>query len=140
MALSDRAATAASYAAQLLDNSDVQASARQAAQASRAAYKRARGKQPAEIVTDTTFRRRVTEATAAVGRLWGAAAEPAPSPPRRWPRVLFVILLGVGMIVAVTNEGLRTRCLALIGQNQASETPPPDESPVIPDPPPTVEE
>ena len=44
MAVSDRAAAVGTYAQQLLDNEDVQASARQAADATRAAYQRARGR------------------------------------------------------------------------------------------------
>ena len=47
MAVSDRMAAIGPYAQQLLDNNEVRATARQAADATRAAYQRARGKTPA---------------------------------------------------------------------------------------------
>ena len=87
MALSDRVTAARPYVQQPLDNSDVQASARQAARAAQAAYKRARSKDTTQLVKDKKFRGQVSEATAALGRLWGASTEPPAKPRRRWPRL-----------------------------------------------------
>jgi hypothetical protein len=134
MTLSDRAAAAAPYARQLLDNRDVQASARQAAQATRAAYQRARGKDTAQIVKDKKFRQRVSEAAGALGRLWGATSEPPPKPKRRWPRLLIAILIGVAATVASTNESVRTRVRKLIGQNAQTESTTHDMSPTTSEP------
>ena len=67
MAVSDRAAAIGPYAQQLLDNNDVRATARQAADATRAAYQRARGQNARKAVQDRKLRRRVTAAVAAVG-------------------------------------------------------------------------
>lgn len=124
MTLSDRAAAAGPYVQQLLDNSDVQASAQQAARAAQAAYKRARGKDTAELAKDKKFRGQVSEATAALGRLWGASTEPPPKPRSRRPALLLVILILVGGAVALTNESARARIQELIGHNTHAESTP----------------
>lgn len=66
MAVSDRAAAIVPYAQQLLENNDVRDPARQAADATRAAYQRARGRDAREAVQDRKLRRRVTAAVAAM--------------------------------------------------------------------------
>ena len=60
MAVSDRMAAIGPYAQQLLDNNEVRATARQAADATRAAYQRARGQDARKAVKDRKLRRRVT--------------------------------------------------------------------------------
>ena len=75
MALSDRAAAIVPYAQQLLDNDDVQDTARQAADATRAAYQRARGQDARKAVQDRKLRRRVTAAVTAVGEFVGAVSK-----------------------------------------------------------------
>jgi hypothetical protein len=67
MAVSDRAATVGTYAQQLLDNQDVLASAREAADNACAAYQPARGQDPRKAVQDRKLRRRVTNAVSAAG-------------------------------------------------------------------------
>lgn len=131
MTLSDRAAGAAPYVRQLLNNQDVQESARQAVQAIRAAYDRARGKDTAEIVKDKKFQRRVSEATSALGRLWGATTEP-PKPKRRWPRVLIAIALVGIAAFAVGNESVRNRFQELIDRGDGESSTPDPQSPPNP--------
>ena len=114
MALTDRVAAAAPYAQQLLYNRDVQASARDASQAARSAYRRARGKDASEIAQDKKLRQQVDKAVAAVGALF---AEVQKSPPKRSThrgrRVIALLLLAaVGAVIA--NEGLRARLMSLV--------------------------
>ena len=77
MALSDRAAAIGPYAQQLLDNDDVQDAARQAADATRAAYQRARGQNARKAVQDRKLRHRVTAAVAAMGVPGAVSKAPA---------------------------------------------------------------
>lgn len=126
MALSDRAAALGPYAQQLLDNQDVQAKARQAANATRAAYQRARGQDAREAVKDRKLRRRVTGAVAAVGELLGVVSESAPKPKSRWPWLLAVLAVVITAGWLVSNQDLRARVQGLWG----SKTPDDETIPV----------
>ncbi len=121
MALNDRAAAIAPYAEQLLHDSDVQASARDAAQATWAAYQRARGKDAQAVMHDRKFRRQVNKAAGAISGLWGEVQEPPPR--RRWgPRVLLIALLA-GLLFAIVNETVRDRLRSLLtGTSKSSES------------------
>jgi hypothetical protein len=117
MAVSDRAAAVGTYAQQLLDNQDVQASARQAADATRAAYQRARGQDPRKAVQDRKLRRRVTSAVAAAGEFLGAVSETPAEPKSPWPRRFAVLaLLGAGVWM-ISNQAVRARLQELLGQS-----------------------
>jgi hypothetical protein len=119
MTVSDRAAAVGGYAQQLLDNQDVQNTARQAADATRAAYQRARGQDPRKAVQDRKLRRRVTAAVAAAGEFLGAVSETPPKPKSRWPRRIAVLtILAVGAWL-VGNEEIRTRIQGLLGQTRS---------------------
>src|ERR1700754_4864706 len=97
MAVSNRASAVGAYAQQLLDDQDVRATARQAADATRAAYQRARGQDPRDAVQDRKLRRRVTAAVMAAGEFLGAVSQPPPKPKSRWPRRIAVLaVLGAG--------------------------------------------
>ena len=130
MAVSDRAAAVGTYAQQLLDNQDVQASARQAADATRAAYQRARGQDPRKAVQDRKLRRRVTTAVAAAGEFLGAVSETPAEPKSPWPRrfaVLAVLGAGVWMF---RNQAVRAR-LGLGSRDDQPEPVTVDE-PIVP--------
>src|ERR1700735_3194287 len=116
MAVSDRAAAVATYAQQLLNNQDVQSSARQAVDATRAAYQRARGQDPRKAVQDRKLRRRVTDAMTAAGEFLGAVSETPPKPKSPWPRrIALLALLGAGVWL-ISNESVRARVQGLLGQ------------------------
>jgi hypothetical protein len=80
VAVSDHAAAVGTYAQQLLDNQDAQATARQAVDATRATYQRARGQDPRKAVQDRMLRRRVTNAVTAAGEFLAAVSETPPKP------------------------------------------------------------
>jgi hypothetical protein len=121
MAVSDRAAAVGGYAQQLLDDQDVQATARQAADATRAAYQRARGQDPREAVQDRKLRRRVTAAVAAAGEFLGAVSETPPKPKSRWPRrIALLAIVGAGVWVA-SNENFRARVQGWLGESQSDD-------------------
>ena len=125
MAVSDRAAAVGTYAQQLFNNEDVQASARQAVDASRGAYQRARGQDPRKAVQDRKLRQRVTDAVTAAGAFLGAVSETPPKPKSRWPRriVILVIIAAVGWLIS--NEGVRGRVRGLMGQAGSDDRPEP---------------
>ncbi len=121
MALTDRAAAVGSYAGQLLTNQDVQARARQAADATRAAYRRARGQDVREAVQDRKLRRRVTAAVAATGKLFGAVSENAPKQKSPWPRRIALLAAAAMIGWLITNQGLRTRVQGLLGKRNPND-------------------
>jgi hypothetical protein len=125
MTVSDRAAAAGTYAQQLLDNQDVQATAREAADAARAAYQRARGQDPRKAVQDRKLRRRVTNAVTAAGEFLGAVSETPPKPRSRWPRRLALLaIIGAGVWL-ISNESVRARVQGLVGQTGSDDQPGP---------------
>jgi hypothetical protein len=134
MAVSDRVAAAGGYAQQLLDNQDVQTAARQAADATKAAYQRARGQDPREAVQDRKLRRRVTSAVAATGELLGAVSKTEPKPKSRWPRRIALLALIALVAWALNNESVRARIQGLLGQSRAEDQtdPSPVQKPYVP--------
>jgi hypothetical protein len=121
MAVSDRAAAAGTYAQQLLDNQDVLASARQAADATRAAYQRARGQDPREAVQDRKLRRRVTDAVTAAGEFLGAVSETPAKPKSPWPRrIALVAIIGAGAWL-ISNQAVRARVQRWVGQGSSDD-------------------
>jgi hypothetical protein len=121
MAVSDRAAAVGTYAQQLLNNQDVQTSARQAADNARAAYQRARGQDPRKAVQDRKLRRRVTNAVTAVGEFLGAVGETPPKPKSPWPRRIALLAIIAAGAALISNQTVRARMQELMGQS------PPDE-------------
>ena len=134
MAVSDRAAAVGTYAQQLLDNQDVQTSARQAADNARAAYQRARGQDPRKAVQDRKLRRRVTNAVTAAGEFMGAVSETPPKPKSPWPRriALLAIVGAAGWLIS--NENIRARIQGLMGQAGSDDQTEPStiEEPAVP--------
>jgi hypothetical protein len=110
------------YAQQLLENSDVRDAARQAADATRAAYRRARGQDARQAVQDRKLRRRVAAAVAAVGEFAGAVSEVPAKPKPRWPRrIALLAVIGAGAWL-LSSPAVRARIEALLGR-QRSEHP-----------------
>ena len=126
MAGSDRLAAAGTYAQQLLDNREVQSTARQAIDASRAAYRRARGQDARKAVQDRKLRRRVAAAVTAVGEFAGAATKPPPKPKSPWPRrIALLLVIGAGAWLA-SDEAVRARVRGLLNRaNSDEQTSPP---------------
>jgi hypothetical protein len=121
MAVSDRAAAVGTYAQQLLDNQDVLASAREAADSTRAAYQRARGQDPRKAVQDRKLRRRVTNAVRAAGEFLGAVSETPPKPKSPWPRrIALLAIIGAGAAL-ISNQTVRARIQGLMGQSRSDE-------------------
>jgi hypothetical protein len=121
MAVSERVESVASYAEQLLHNRDVQAAARDAIDATRAAYRRAHGKDAQEIIQDKKFRRRVNTAGSAISGLWGEVQDSPPSRKPHWGRRAIVLLVLVGGVTAVlANQRLRMRLHGLITHGDKS--------------------
>ncbi len=135
MAVIDRAAAVGTYAQQLLNSQDVQASARQAADNARAAYQRARGQDPRKAVQDRKLRRRVTDAVTAAGEFLGAVSETPPKPKSPWPRrIALLAIIGVGAWL-ISNQAVRARIRGLMGQSSSDEETEPatvDEANVAP--------
>jgi hypothetical protein len=121
MAVSNRAAAVGTYAQQLLDNQDVQTSARQAVDATRAAYQRARGQEPREAVQDRKLRRRVTNAVTSVGELLGAVSETPPKPKSPWPRRIGLLAIVGAVAWLVSKQAVRARIQGLMGQSPADD-------------------
>jgi hypothetical protein len=119
MTVSDRTAAVGGYARQLLDNQDVRSTARQASDATRAAYQRARGQDPRKAVRDRKLRRRVTAAVAAAGEFLGAVSETPPKPKSRWPRRIALLTILAVLAWLISNEGLRRRIQGLLGQTRS---------------------
>lgn len=123
MAVSDRMAAIGPYAQQLLDNNDVRATARQAADATRAAYQRARGQDARKAVKDRKLRRRVTAAVAAVGEFLGAMSESSPEQKSPWPRRIALLAAVAAGAWLISNEGVRTRIQELLGRQRSGNEP-----------------
>lgn len=123
MAVSDRASAVGTYAQQLLDNQDVQTSARQAADNARAAYQRARGQDPRKAVRDRKLRRRVTNAVMAAGEFMGAVSETPPKPKSRWPRRIALLAIVGAAAWLISNENIRARIQGLMGQAGSDDQP-----------------
>jgi hypothetical protein len=134
MAVSDRAVAVGTYAQQLLDNQDVLASAREAADATRVAYQRARGQDPRKGVQDRKLRCRVTNAVRAAGEFLGAVSETPPKPKSPWPRRVALLAIIGAAAWLISNEGVRTRIQGLIGQTRSDDQPEPStvNEPVAP--------
>jgi hypothetical protein len=115
MAVKDRTAALAPYVQQLLYNSDVQASARQAGQAIRAAYRRARGKHAEEIIQDKKLRRQVNKAASAISGLWKDVEESRPKQKSRWRWPAIALGLAAGGALLVTIGNGRARLSELLG-------------------------
>ncbi len=109
----ERAAAIAPYARALLDDENVTSAAQQAARATAAAYRRARGQDVGDAVKDKQLRRRVAEATQSIGRLWIAGTEPPPKPKRRILSAVALILAAAAM-AALLNDQVRVRLLAAL--------------------------
>ena len=121
MAVSDRAAAASTYVQQLLDNQDVQDTARQAAAATRAAYQRARGQDAREAVQDRELRGRVTNAVTAAGEFLGAVSETPATPTSPWPRRIAVLaVIGAGAWL-ISNQTVRVRTQRLMGHSPSDK-------------------
>jgi len=121
MSVIDRAAAVGTYAQQLLDNQDVQTSARQAVDATRAAYQRARGQEPRKAVQDRKLRRRVTSAVSSVGEFLGAVSETPPKPKSPWPRRLGLLAIVGAVAWLVSNQAVRARIQGLMGQSPTDD-------------------
>jgi hypothetical protein len=125
MAVSDRMAAMGPYAQQLLDNNEVRATARQAADATRAAYQRARGQNARKAVKDRKLRRRVTAAVAAVGEFLGAVSESSPEQKSPWPRRIALLAAMAAGAWLISNEAVRTRIQELLGRQRSENEPHP---------------
>jgi hypothetical protein len=123
------------YLQQLLSNRDVQALARQAAQASRAAYRRARGKDVEEVIHDKKFRRQVNKAAAAISGLWKEVEESTPKQKSRWRRPAIALGLAVGATLLITVGPGKAWLNKLVGDNERDPaTPPADPATLSTDP------
>jgi hypothetical protein len=121
MAVSERTAAVGTYAQQLLDNQDVHTSARQAVDATRTAYRRARGQDPRKAVQDRKLRRRVTDAVTAAGTFLGAVSETPPKPKSPWPRrIALLAIVGFGAWL-ISNQAVRARVQGFVGQDAAQD-------------------
>jgi hypothetical protein len=121
MAVSERAVAVGTYAQQRLDNQDVLASAREAADATRAAYQRARGQDPRKAVQDRKLRRRVTDAVRAAGEFLGAVSETPPKPKSPWPRRIALLAILGAAAWLISNQTVRARIQGLMGQSPSDE-------------------
>jgi hypothetical protein len=134
MALRQRATAIAPYAQQLLYNSDVQASVREAAQATRAADQRARGKDVAEIIQDKKFGRQINKAAAAISGLRKEVEESTPERKSRWRWPAIALGLAVGGALLITIGPGKAWLSKQVANEPDFETPPPDPAPLSPDP------
>lgn len=121
MTVSDQIAATGRYAQQLLDNKDVRATARQAADATRGAYQRARGQDARKAVQDRKLRRRVTAAVAAVGEFFGAVSKTPPKQKSPWPRRIAVLTVTGAAAGLTSNTAVRTRIQRLFGQDNPDD-------------------
>lgn len=123
MAVSDRVAAMGPYAQQLLDDNEVRATARQAADATRAAYQRARGQDARKAVKDRKLRRRVGAAVAAVGEFVGAVSESSPQQKSPWPRRIALLAAVAAGAWLISNEAVRARIQELLGRRRSGNEP-----------------
>jgi hypothetical protein len=112
----------------------VLASAREAANATRAAYQRARGQDPRKAVQDRKLRRRVTDAVRAAGEFLGAVSETPPKPKSPWPRRIALLAILGAAAWLISNEAVRTRIQGLVGQSRSDDQtgPAPVDEPIVP--------
>ena len=94
----------------------MQDTARHAADATRAAYQRARGQDARKAVQDRKLRRRVTAAVAAVGEFLGGEQDP-PKPKSRWPRRIALLAIIAAGAWLISNTAVRARIQGLLGQD-----------------------
>jgi hypothetical protein len=134
MALRQRATAIAPYAQQLLYNSDVQASVRESAQATRAAYRRARGKDVKEIIQDKKVRRQINKAAAAISGLRKEVEESTPGRKSRWQWPAIALGLVGGALLITIGPGKAWLSKQLGGNEPDFETPPADPATLSPDP------
>jgi hypothetical protein len=121
MTVGERLRAIAPYARQLLDDEEVHA-ARRALDASRESYRRARGKNVRQAVTDTNLRRRLHAVLGASAEFWAAMTAPQPRRKRRfWRKLTIVTVLGAGVFVAV-NVDARAAVANLV-KNATSSNP-----------------
>ena len=125
MALSDRAAAVAPYAQQLLFDKEVQGRLRQAANSTRDAYARGRGKSARQAANDKRLLHQIQQALAAVGELWSAVG--APEPPRKpgWGRKLAPLMVGGAGVFVAANPKTRNMLLQRVGKGEATDANPP---------------
>lgn len=135
MTVRDRTAAVVPYVQQLLSNRDAQAAARQAAQATRAAYRRARGKDAEETIQDKKFRRQVNKAGAAITGLWKEVEESTPKQKSRWRWPAIALGLALGAVLLITIGPGKAWLNKLSGGNEPDlETSPPDPATLSTDP------
>ena len=117
MAVSDQAARLAPYVEQLLDDDKVRKNIRRAADATREAYGRARGKKEAsKTLKDRKVQRRVQEAMQAAGEVANRLARGPQKPKRtRRGRALAGLAIGAGGLALALNSEVRQKALALLG-------------------------
>ena len=137
MAVTDQAARVAPYIEQLLDDDKVRAHLRRAADATRQAYQRARGKEASKTLKDRKVQRRVQEAMQAAGEAVNLLAR-APQKRKRARRgraLAGLVIVGGGVAIALNPE-LRSKALALVGgeDGAAPETTPPGRADTTPPP------
>ena len=119
MPVIDKTAALAPYLRSVLDDREVQAAVRRAVTAGRDTYQRARGKSPAEAVSDKRLRRRARQAVAATWEVWLAVTAPEPRRPPRWRRrLVLVTAVSVGTYAA-SNAEMREAVLGLFGGDGA---------------------
>ncbi len=115
MAVTDQVARVAPYVEQLLDDDKVRAHLRRAANASRQAYLRARGKEASKTLKDRKVQRRVQEAMQAAGDAVNRLARaPQKRKRARRGRALAVLAIGGGGLALALNTEVRNKALALL--------------------------
>ena len=131
MAVTDQVARVAPYVEQLLDDDKVRAHLCRAAEATRQAYLRARGKEASKTLKDRKVQRRVQEAMQAAGEAVNLLAR-APQKRKRSRRgraLAGLAIVGGGLALALNPEA-RNKALALVGGGDggAPDTTPPPAS------------
>jgi hypothetical protein len=130
MAVTDQAAArVATYVEQLLDDDQVRKHIRRAADATRRAYLRARGKEAPKVLKDRKVQRRVQEAMQAAGEAVNRLARgPQKRKRARRGRALAGLAIGAGGLALALNPEVRSKALALLGGEDGAApdtTPPP---------------
>ena len=117
MAVTDRAARVAPYVEQLLEDEGVRENIRQAVDATRQAYGRARAKRrTSQALKDRKVQRRVRDAMQAAGEaLTEIARGPQKRDRARRRRTLAALALAGGGLAVALNPQARARALALLG-------------------------
>lgn len=129
MAVPDQAARVAPYVEQLLDDDQVRKQIRRAANATRQAFLRARGKKGAsKTLKDRKVQRRVQEAMQAAGEAVNQLGRaPQKRKRSRRGRALAGLAIGGGGLALALNSEVREKALALLGGEDggAPDTAPP---------------